>query len=91
MEAYLAKPPFEPLDRIKNFDFRRLFYTAFSRAQNLLVLATEEREGHGRSPSKYFAPIWGALPSWRDPAFHPERIDFEPVKEMKRVFGWSTR
>ncbi|HEY8592735.1 MAG TPA: ATP-dependent DNA helicase [Sphingomicrobium sp.] len=92
MEPYLAKPPFEPLDRIKNFDFRRLFYTAFSRAQNLLVLATEERDGHGRSPSKYFAPIWTALPSWRDPTFHPERIDFEPVKEilLKRQYSFTS-
>ncbi len=36
--GYLSKERFEPLDDIKNFDFWRLFYTAFSRAQNLLVL-----------------------------------------------------
>lgn len=92
MEAYLAKPPFEPLDRIKGFDFRRLFYTAFSRAQNLLVLATEEKERHGRSPSKYFAEVWKGLPSWRDPAFRPERIDFERVKEinLKRQYSFTS-
>jgi DNA helicase-2/ATP-dependent DNA helicase PcrA len=39
---------------IKHFDFWRLFYTAFSRAQNLLVLAAQERQGRGKSPSKYF-------------------------------------
>jgi DNA helicase II / ATP-dependent DNA helicase PcrA len=92
MEPYLAKPPFEPLDRIKNFDFRRLFYTAFSRAQNLLVLATEEKEGHGRSPSKYFADVWRSLPSWRDPAFRPGLIEFERVKEinLKRQYSFTS-
>lgn len=92
MEPYLAKRPFEPLDRIKNFDFRRLFYTAFSRAQNLLVLATEEKEGRGRSPSKYFADAWGELPNWRDPAFHAGRIDFDVVKQinLKRQYSFTS-
>ncbi|KQZ64889.1 DNA helicase UvrD [Sphingopyxis sp. Root1497] len=92
MEAYLAKPPFEPLDRTKSFDFRRLFYTAFSRAQNLLVLATQEKEGHGRSPSKYFAEVWNSLPNWRDPTFRPDRIDFDQVKEinLKRQYSFTS-
>lgn len=92
MEPYLAKPPFEPLDRIKFFDFKRLYYTAFSRAQNLLVLATEERTGHGRSPSKYFADIWEPLPSWRDATFRPELIEFDEVKEinLKRQYSFTS-
>ncbi len=40
LAGYLSRPPYEPLDQIKYYDFRRLFYTAFSRAQNLLVLTT---------------------------------------------------
>ncbi len=32
------RKPFEPFDTIKYFDFWRLYYTAFSRARNLLVL-----------------------------------------------------
>lgn len=92
MESYLAKPPFEPLDRTKFFDFRRLFYTAFSRAQNLLVLATEERSGHGRSPSTYFAESWKELPSWRDPRFQPGMIDFQSVKEinLKQQYSFTS-
>lgn len=92
MEAYLAKPPFEPLDRTKNYDFRRLFYTAFSRAQNLLVLATQVKEGRGRSPSKYFEDVWESLLNWRDPSFHPERIDFDQVKEinLKRQYSFTS-
>ena len=41
-ENYYHKPNFEPLDCIKYFDFDRLYYTAFSRAQNLLVLSGYE-------------------------------------------------
>jgi DNA helicase-2/ATP-dependent DNA helicase PcrA len=92
MEAYLAKPPFEPLDRTKFFDFRRLFYTAFSRAQNLLVLATEEKSGHGRSPTAYFAEEWNGLPHWRSPTFRPELTDFASVKEinLKRQYSFTS-
>ena len=37
-EKYFDKPPYEPSEDIQYFDFWRLYYTAFSRAQNLLVL-----------------------------------------------------
>ena len=33
-QKYYSKEPFEPLAETKNYDFWRLFYTAFSRAQN---------------------------------------------------------
>lgn len=93
LEGYLAKPPFEPIDRTKFFDFRRLFYTAFSRAQNLLVLATDERtKGRGKSPSAYFKAAWDGLPEWRDPTFRPGLIDFERVKEinLKRQYSFTS-
>lgn len=82
--GYLSKPRFEPIEKIKFFDFWRLFYTAFSRAQNLLVLAAQERHGRGmgRSPSKYFAGFFSALPNWRDPAFKLPLLNFESVKEI---------
>ncbi|MCX8999123.1 ATP-dependent helicase [Rhizobiaceae bacterium BDR2-2] len=90
--GYLSKPRFEPLDRIKHFDFRRLYYTAFSRAQNLLVLAAQRREGKGlgKSPSKYFEPLFNALPSWRDVDL--SRLTFEPVKEinLKREYSFTS-
>lgn len=35
---YFDRVPFEPLDSLKYFDFWRLYYVAFSRPQNLLVL-----------------------------------------------------
>jgi DNA helicase-2/ATP-dependent DNA helicase PcrA len=90
--GYLSKPRFEPLDRIKHFDFRRLYYTAFSRAQNLLVLAAQRRDGKGlgKSPSKYFEPLFNALPSWRDVDL--SRLMFEPVKEinLKREYSFTS-
>jgi DNA helicase-2/ATP-dependent DNA helicase PcrA len=92
--GYLTKPRFEPLEKIKLFDFWRLFYTAFSRAQNLLVLAAQERNGRGmgRSPSKYFAGFFNALPNWRDPAFRLSLLTFEPVKEinLKREYSFTS-
>ncbi len=80
--GYLSKHSFEPLEYIKFFDFRRLFYTAFSRAQNLLVLAAEEREGAGRSPSKYFQEYFHGVPSWREKSFDVSVLTFEPVREI---------
>ena len=89
---YLSKPAFEPLEHTKSFDFRRLFYTAFSRAQNLLVLAAQEKTGHGRSPSKYFDEYFYGIPSWRDAAFNVEALTFELVKEinLKREYSFTS-
>ncbi|TXH71508.1 MAG: PD-(D/E)XK nuclease family protein, partial [Thiothrix sp.] len=85
-----SKAGFEPLDHIKNFDFRRLYYTAFSRAQNLLVLAAQERDGHGKSPSKYFDKVFYDLPEWK--AVDLAVLTFEAVKEMniKREYSFTS-
>jgi len=88
--GYLSKERFEPLDHIKNFDFWRLFYTAFSRAQNLLVLAAQEKHGRGRSPSKYFDRLFYELPSWRDVDL--SALTFEAVKQinLKREYSFTS-
>jgi DNA helicase-2/ATP-dependent DNA helicase PcrA len=90
--GYLSKPRFEPLDRIKSFDFWRLFYTAFSRAQNLLVLAAQVRQGKGvgKSPSKYFDRLFYELPSWRNVEL--SALSFEAVKEinLKREYSFTS-
>lgn len=88
--GYLSKERFEPLDHIKNFDFWRLFYTAFSRAQNLLVLAAQEKKGRGRSPSKYFERLFYELPSWRDVDL--SALTFEAVKQinLKREYSFTS-
>ena len=88
--GHLSKPRFEPLDRIKHFDFWRLFYTAFSRAQNLLVLAAQEKQGKGKSPSKYFERLFYELPSWRD--IDLSALTFEAVKQihLKREYSFTS-
>jgi DNA helicase-2/ATP-dependent DNA helicase PcrA len=90
--AYLSRPPFEPLEMVKYFDFRRLYYTAFSRAQNLLVLACQEKTGHSKEPSRYFSDLIATLPHWHKLAFQPELMTFEAVKSinLKKEYSFTS-
>ena len=54
---FFQRKPFEPMADIKYFDFWRLYYVAFSRAQNLLVL-TGKKES-----SKIFKTYLNEVPS----------------------------
>ena len=88
--------PFEPLDRTKTFDFWRLFYTAFSRAQNMLVLTCQENSPKGRGqrnvPSAYFQPIYGPLASWREQTFNPGAVRLAEVKatNLKQSYSFTS-
>ena len=53
---FFQRKPFEPHSDICFFDFWRLYYTAFSRAQDLLILATGKKQG------KAFVPYICTLP-----------------------------
>lgn len=77
---YFKRPNFELKQDIKYFDFWRLYYTAFSRAQNLLVLSCFEKDGRGKTPSKYFSEFYKKLPPYNE-------VDFSGVKtaEVKPV------
>ncbi|WP_455947807.1 ATP-dependent helicase [Lelliottia jeotgali] len=88
--GYLSKERFEPLDHIKTFDFWRLYYTAFSRAQNLLVLAAQEKHGRGKSPSKYFERLFYEVPSWRD--IDLSAMTYEAVRQinLKREYSFTS-
>lgn len=88
-QGYLSKPPFEPIEHTKTFDFWRLYYTAFSRAQNLLILAGFEREGKQPAPSRFFHDMFYALPSWRDASFVPEQMTFASVKDVTLKLEYS--
>ena len=88
LQDYHEKPPFEPMESTKFFDFYRLYYTAFSRAQNLLILAAQEKSGHGRTPSKYFDEFVAEIPSWQLVKNDIAKLEFETVKDVnikKRV------
>ncbi|MGL5362133.1 MAG: ATP-dependent helicase, partial [Bosea sp. (in: a-proteobacteria)] len=94
--AFGDEDPFEPLDRIKTFDFWRLFYTAFSRAQNMLVLTCQENTPKGRGqrnvPSEYFQPVYGPLQSWRDLTFLPSSFELATVKSanLKQAYSFTS-
>lgn len=83
---YYRKKPFEPLEQIKSFDFWRLFYTAFSRAQNILALTCQENNASGQGtrnvPSKYFTSIYNGITDWRDIRDELANIQVEEVKEV---------
>ncbi len=89
---YYHKPPFEPFDRIKYFDFWRLYYTAYSRPQNLLVLTTNEKSGQGRNPSKHFVPSFSKLISWRSPEFKANKIVLDEIKapNIKKEYSFTS-
>ena len=58
LRAFYHRPPFEPEQRITEFDRIRLHYVAFSRAAKLLTLTTAGQ------PKAYFDLIWQGLPQW---------------------------
>lgn len=87
---------FEPLDRIKTFDFWRLFYTAFSRAQNMLVLSCQENtpkaRGQRNVPSQYFQPVYSPLKSWRELLFDPVVVKLATIKSasLKHTYSFTS-
>lgn len=92
LEPYLARPPYEPIEQTKFYDFQRLFYTAFSRAQNLLVLTALEVQGRGRTPSKYFTDCYAPLPSWRSAAVDLAAVPLASIKDvtLKREYSFTS-
>ncbi len=89
LSPYLHKVPYEPAEQTHRFDFWRLYYTAFSRPQNLLVLTTNERTGRGRSPSSYFDQVYWSVPSWQDPAFRLYDLTFDSLKPVNIKHEYS--
>ncbi len=80
---FFHRRPFEPIEDIKYFDFWRLYYTAFSRAQDLLVLSAKDE------CSRYFGGIMSSLPDIR--AFTDTR-PFAVVKDahFKHVYSFTS-
>ena len=58
MAAHSRRPEYEPQERIKFFDFWRMYYTAFTRARNLLILTCNE---DGKTPSRYLEGVYNKL------------------------------
>ena len=93
LEELTGQQPFEPVDRIKTFDFWRLFYTAFSRAQNMLVLTCQENvpsgRGNPRVPSKHFKSLYESLLPWRALTFNPDEIELAEVRKVNIMRSYS--
>jgi DNA helicase-2/ATP-dependent DNA helicase PcrA len=92
--SYYQRPPFEPLARVKEFDFKRLYYTAFSRAKNLLVLTIQEERNKGKQtlkrPSAYFRPFYLSLPEWRSLDLAAVGLDHVHPAGLKREYSYTS-
>ena len=86
---YFKRAAYEPHDQTKYFDFWRLFYTAFSRAQDLLILTCNETS---RTPSKYFKPVYRELEDITSDDFDINEFTFAEVKDvnLKETFSFTS-
>ncbi len=91
-QNYYHKPMYEPIEQTKYYDFWRLYYTAFSRAQNLLVLAGHEHSGPSALPSHEFRDIWDSTPSWRSSVFDMTKLELAKVKasNIKHEYSFTS-
>ncbi len=87
-DRYGKRKAYEPNDSIAYFDFWRLYYTAFSRAQDMLVLT--HREGARRLGNPFLAP-YGNLSTCDPDTFPLEKFSFHHVKEsdLKPVYSFT--
>ena len=85
---YSRRPEFEPEDQIKYFDFWRLFYTAFSRAQDLLILTCTENH---KTPSECLEAAYNKLED-ADEVFSFENAEISELKGagLKNTFSFTT-
>ncbi|WP_165178249.1 ATP-dependent DNA helicase, partial [Desulfovibrio sp. ZJ369] len=87
------RPPFEPLERMKDFDFKRLYYTAFSRAKNLLVLTCQEKRtkrGKLSTPTEYFHKFYATLPEWRAANLSALNVDAVQPAGIKGRYSYTS-
>ena len=86
---FYHRPPFEPHGQIKYFDFWRLYYTAFSRAQDLLVLTCNENT---KTPSCYFRNCYASLPDVNGMKWDMNDFTFKTVKDvnLKDTFSFTS-
>ena len=85
---YSRKSEFEPEDKIKYFDFWRLFYVAFSRAKDLLILTCRE---NSNTPSEYLEPAYNMLGDAEE-SFTPSAIEISAPKDSapKDIYSFTS-
>ncbi|MGH2479689.1 MAG: PD-(D/E)XK nuclease family protein, partial [Ktedonobacteraceae bacterium] len=78
LQPYFQHPPFEPPERIPGCDRRRLYYVAFSRARDLLVLSAV------RKPQSDFLKLWQASLPWQERRERPNTLPaYESLGELE--------
>lgn len=87
---YFHRKPFEERDKIKYFDFWRLYYTAFSRAQNLLVLTCNEVGGSWAAPSKYFEKLYHETEDWKQVDIDGIKLDSIKPVNIKDTYSFTS-
>lgn len=87
---FSTKESFEPWEKIHYYDFWRLYYTAFSRAQNLLVLTGQEQVGRWRLPSNSFRNVYSGVIDWKQVPL--ANIPYEKVKNvnLKETYSFTS-
>jgi DNA helicase II / ATP-dependent DNA helicase PcrA len=84
--SFYHRPEFEPPSRITGFDRMRLHYVAFSRAEKLLVLTSDDQ------PKPWFAPIWDGLPQWpyvKREVLEAQRFQLRDRMPVKKSYSFT--
>ena len=88
---YYHRQPFEDAKKIPLYDLWRLFYTAFSRAQNLLVLTGKETTFQKYPlPSKYLKSMYETTIPWRDVDLSHVRLDSVKPVNLKETYSFTS-
>ena len=86
ISLYSDRGSFEELEMMKMYDFWRLYYVAFSRAQSLLIMLCDASKQN--EPSKYFEYMYKFLPYKADYS----KFTFEDIKSanLKNSYSFTT-
>lgn len=79
VEKMTGRRSYEPYSDIRDFDFRRKYYTAFSRAETVLALACCVKKG--KQPSPAFQKPLASLPEFDRKGIDFTKLHFRPVEK----------
>lgn len=89
-QKYFKRKAFEQREDVRYFDFWRLYYTAFSRAQNLLVLTCNERPWSRPSPSVYFQDLYNGLPDFKEIDWNQWNLEKVKPVQVKETYSYTS-
>ncbi len=88
---YYHRKSFEKYEDIIYFDFWRLFYTAFSRAQNMLVLScAEQPRGRWRAPNWPFKSMYDQLETHDEVELSGIELNAVKPVNLKDTFSFTS-